>query len=203
MLQKLYQKTIGTDVKASCVWKNDQNELNETRRKLQNYLLHQLVINLHKTEKARRVCNAAANNQVVAFYFFPDENSSDSDRDCSTLPPTSNSAFSRHRSDFFSSCCPTCWQLMLTIFPSWKFKAEKELSEYKQHLFGAKNLPTCANYALHQMPKDNPKDHKNLVETVQRNFHLSEVNSNKKQSKSTKMPKAQQVGFHFYELDNE
>ena len=35
---------------------------------------------------------------------------------------------------------------------------------------GAKSSPTCANYALHQLAKDNAKDYGNLFKALQRNF---------------------------------
>ena len=59
-LRKRYQETIDTDVNAGYVRKVDQTELSETRDKLQWYLPHHPVINPHKPEKVRRVCNAAA-----------------------------------------------------------------------------------------------------------------------------------------------
>ena len=65
-LKKRYQETIDTDVIAGYVRKVDQAELNETRDKRQWYLPHHLVINPHKPEKVRRVCNAAAKYQGLA-----------------------------------------------------------------------------------------------------------------------------------------
>ena len=35
-----------------------------------------------------------------------------------------------------------------------------------------KSPPTCANYALHRVAKDNAKDEENLVKAVQRNFYM-------------------------------
>ena len=64
-LKKRYQETIDTDVNAGYVRKVDQAELNETKDKLQWYLPHHPVINPHKPEKVRRVCNAAAKYQGV------------------------------------------------------------------------------------------------------------------------------------------
>ena len=66
MLQNRYQETIFTDVKAGYARKVQQVELNETRDKLQWYLPHHPVINPHKPEIVRRVCNAAAKHQGVA-----------------------------------------------------------------------------------------------------------------------------------------
>ena len=65
-VRKRYQETIDTDVNAGYVRKVDQAELNETKDKLQWYLPHHPVINPHKPDKVRRVCNAAANYQGVA-----------------------------------------------------------------------------------------------------------------------------------------
>ena len=65
-LKKRYQEIIDTDVNAGYVRKVDQTELNETKDKLQWYLLHHPVINPHKPEEVRRVCNAAAKYQGLA-----------------------------------------------------------------------------------------------------------------------------------------
>ena len=65
-LKKRYQETTDTDVNASYVRKIDQTELNETKDKLRWYLSHHPVINPHKPEKPRRLCNAAVKYQGVA-----------------------------------------------------------------------------------------------------------------------------------------
>ena len=59
-------ETIDTEGNAGYVWKVEQTELKETKDNLQLYLPHHLVINPHKPEKVRRVCNAAAKYQGVA-----------------------------------------------------------------------------------------------------------------------------------------
>ena len=60
-------------------------------------------------------------------------------------------------------------------FP-WREDPERrmEVYEYTRHVFGAKSLPTCANYALHQVVKDNAICDENLVKTVQRNFYIDD-----------------------------
>ena len=50
----------------------------------------------------------------------------------------------------------------------------KEVYENTRHVFGAKSSPTCTNYALHQVAKDNAKDDENLVKAVQRNFYMND-----------------------------
>ena len=49
-----------------------------------------------------------------------------------------------------------------------------EVYECTRHVFGAKSLPRCANYALHQLAKDNAVKDESLVRTVQRNFYRDE-----------------------------
>ena len=64
-LKKRDQETIDTDVNAGYVWKVEQNELNETKDKLQGYLPHH-NIDPHQPEKVGRVRNAAKKYQGVA-----------------------------------------------------------------------------------------------------------------------------------------
>ena len=65
-VRKRYQEIIDADFNARHVRKVDQTELIENQNKLQWYLPHHPVINPHKPEKVRRVCNAAARYQGVA-----------------------------------------------------------------------------------------------------------------------------------------
>ena len=65
--KKHYIEAFDTDVDAGYVRKVQQTELNETKDKQQWYLPHHLVINWHKPEKVRILCNAAAKYQGVAF----------------------------------------------------------------------------------------------------------------------------------------
>ena len=63
---------------------------------------------------------------------------------------------------------------MFTISLARKSRQRIEVYEYTRHVFGAKSLPTCANYALHQVAKDNAKEDENLVKAVQRNFFMDD-----------------------------
>ena len=47
-----------------------------------------------------------------------------------------------------------------------------EVYEYTRHIVVAKSSPTCANYALHHVTKDNAVNDESLVRTVQRNFYM-------------------------------
>ena len=58
----------------------------------------------------------------------------------------------------------------------WREDPERriEIYEYTRHVFGAKSSPTCANYALQQVAKDNAVNDENLVKAVQRNFYMND-----------------------------
>ena len=96
----------------------------------------------------------------------------ESDRNYFLLPRTPNSFISRHRSDVSSSPFPKRLQPMLTISLSRRFTSENRNLRVHTTRFGAKSSPTCANYALHQVAKDNAVNDENLVRTVKQNFYM-------------------------------
>ena len=164
-LKKRYQESIDTDVDAGYV----QAELNEIKDKLQWYLTHHPVINPHKPEKVRRVCNAAAKYQSVA---LNDKLPSGPD-----LLPSLIGIIFRFREHkialsadieamFLQVAVPNddnrCLQFLWGEDPDWKI----EVYEYTRHVFGTKSSPICANYALHQVAKDNAVNDESLVRTV-------------------------------------
>ena len=172
-LQKRYQETIDTDVDAGDVWKVDQAELNETKDKLQWYLPHHPAINPHKPKKFRIVCNAAAKYQGVA---LNDKLLSGPD-----LLQSLIGIFFRFREQEIALSADLEAMFLQVDVPNddsrclrflWREDLERRLEvyEYTRHVFGAKSSPTCANYALHQVAKDNAVNDESLVRTVQRNF---------------------------------
>ena len=58
----------------------------------------------------------------------------------------------------------------------WREDPERRIEVYEStcHVFGAKSSPTCANYASHQVAKDNAVNDESLVRTVQRNFYMDD-----------------------------
>ena len=56
----------------------------------------------------------------------------------------------------------------------WREDSERRIEVYKytRQVFRAKSSPTCANYALHQVAKDNAVKDESHVKTVQRNFYM-------------------------------
>ncbi|XP_075248317.1 uncharacterized protein LOC142341284 [Convolutriloba macropyga] len=176
-LRQRYQGTIDTNVKAGYVRKIDQTELNETRDELQWCLPHHPVINPHKPEKVRRVCNAAAQYQGVA---LNDKRFSGPDLLQSLVGLILR--FREHQialsadleAMFLQIGVPSADSRCLRFL--WRDNPEQriEVYDYSRHVFGAKSSPTCAIYALHQVAKDNANNDENLVRTVQRNFYMDD-----------------------------
>ena len=46
--------------------------------------------------------------------------------------------------------------------------------EYGRHIFGAKNSPTCANYALQQVARDNAQESPQTTKLIMRNFYMDD-----------------------------
>ena len=176
-LRKRYQETIDTDFNAGYVRKSDQAELDETKDKLQWYLPHHPVIIPHKPEKVRRVCNATAKYQDVA---LNDKLLRGPDLLQSLIGIIFR--FREHQialsadieAMFLQIGVPSADSRCLGFF--WRDNPEQriEVYEYTRHVFGAKSLPTFANYALYQVAKDNAVNNENVVRTVQRNFYMDD-----------------------------
>ena len=95
---------------------------------------------------------------------------------------TRNSAFSRHRSNVSSSCCPKQWQPIKKISLARRSTVEdRSLQLYTTRFCGEEPAELC-KYALHQMEKYNAKDDENLVKAVQQNFYMNDF------IKSTRTP---------------
>ena len=173
-LKKRYQETIDTDVNAGYVRKVDQAELNETKDKLQWYLPHHPVINPHKPEKVRRVCNASAKYQGVALNdkLLPGPDLLQSLIGIIFRLRKHQIALSADiEAMFLEVAVPNDDSRCLRFL--WREDPEQgiDVYEYKRHVFGAKSSPTCA---LHQVAKDNAKEDDNLVKVVQRNFYIED-----------------------------
>ena len=176
-LKKRYQETINKDVNAGYVRKVDQAELNETKDKLHWYLPHHPVINPHKPEKVRRVCNAAANYQGVAL--------NDKLLPGPDLLQSLIGIIFRFREHQIALSADIEAMFLQVAVPKddsrclrflWREDPERrtEIFENTRHVFGAKSSPTCANYLLHQVAKDNAVNDENLVKAVQRNFYMND-----------------------------
>ena len=138
--------------------------------------LNHTVINNHKPGKVRRVCHATANYQGVAlndkFLLEPDLLQSLMQfifcfREHQIAPSADINAM------FLQDAVPSdenrCLQFIWREDPEQRI--EKSLSRDNK-FFGAKSLSACASFALHQVAKDNTKNDRSLLRTVQRNLQM-------------------------------
>ena len=176
-LKKRYQETIDTDVNAGYVRKVDQAVLNEPKDKPQWYLPHHPVLNPHEPEKFRRVCNAAAKYQGVALNdkFLSGVNLLQSLIGIIFRFREHQIALPAHiEAMFLQVAVPNEDSRCLRFL--WREDPEQriEVNGYTRHVFGAKSSLTCANYALHQVAKDNTVNNESVVRTLQRNFYMDD-----------------------------
>ena len=130
-----------------------------------------------QTREVRRVCNAAAKYQGVALNYKllprPD------------LLQSLIGIIFRFREHQIALSADIEAMFLQVAVPSddsrclrylWREDPEQriEVYEYTRHVFGAKSSPTCANYASHQVAKDNAKEDEKLVKAVQRNFYTDD-----------------------------
>ena len=86
---------------------------------------------------------------------------------------------------------------MVTVSIVYRSRAEDRSRQAYATNFWVMSLPNYANYALHQLAKDNAKYNKNLAKSVQQHFYIEDtvlktVKKSQKQSKSTKDSKPSQ-----------
>ena len=58
----------------------------------------------------------------------------------------------------------------------WREDPSTEVAvfQYVRHIFGSKDSPTCANYALKRTATDNAEDFPNVAQSVQTNFYMDD-----------------------------
>ena len=155
----------------------DEAELENTRSDLQWYVPHLHVLNTNKPDKVRRVCNAASkfggfslNDNLMAgpdllqsrigiiFRFREKQNALTADVEAK----------------FLQVKVPPADCKILRFL--WKENNTEPISvyEYGRHIFGAKNSPTCVNYALQQVGRDCGGDNGMVATLINRNFYMDD-----------------------------
>ena len=176
-LKTAYSDTIKTDEDSGYIRKLDPIEICETRNDPQWYVPHHPVINSNKPGKVRRVCNAASEfegfslkknllvgpnllqNLIGIFCLFREK-------------PFGMSA--DIEAVFLQVKVPVADAKCLRFI--WREKKFDDLStyEYTRHIFGAKNSPTCASYALQRTATDKEDKFPEVSKTVKRNFNMDD-----------------------------
>ena len=157
-LKTAYSDTIKTDKNSGYIRKLDPIEICETRNDPQWYVPHHPVINPNKPGKVRRVCNAASEFEGFSLNKIllvgPD------------LLQNLIGIICRFREKPFGMSANFETMFLQVKVPDadakclrflWRENQSYDLStyEYTRLIFGAKDSPTCANYALQRKATDN------------------------------------------------
>ena len=144
---------------------------------MQWYVPHHPVINPHKPEKVRRVCNAAANYKGGSL--------NDKLRTGPDLLQNLVGIIFRFREHSIALTADIeAMFLQVKVLPAdckvlrflWRYNVDEEIGvyEHSRHVFGAKSSPTCANYALLKAGDDNKEAHPIAAKAIERNFYMDD-----------------------------
>ena len=204
-LKELYQQSNATDVEKGFAKILGKSEVKGTFGR-EWYLSNHLVLNPNKLGKVRRVCNAAAkckdiylNDKLLAgpdllhgligtiFRFREGPIALTTDIESMFLQV--------QVPERDKSCLRFLWRPTMN--------EPVQIYEYQRHVFGAKNLPTCANYALKRVAIDNEDEFPIAAKTTQNNFYKDDfIKSVETPEKAIKVFKQQQplLSKHGFEL---
>ena len=157
-LKQRYEEAINVDLQDGYDQNLEENELDETKDRRQWYAPHHPVINTHKLENVRRVCNAAAK--------YKGESLNDKLLMGPDLLPNLVGIIFRFRENQITLTADIEAMFLQEKVPPeecrvlrflWRSEPKNKIGvyEYTRHVFGAKSSPTCANYALLQAGVDN------------------------------------------------
>ena len=176
-LMKLYQDTIKVDVEKGFIRILKQEELEATKLERQWYVPHHPVENTNKSGKVRRVCNAVSKFRGVSlndnFLTGPD-----------LLQNLIGIIFRFREQKIAITADIEAMFLQVKVPPEdckvlrflWRDNTNEPVKvyEYGRHIFGAKSSPTCANYALQQVARDNTQGSPQITKLIRRNFYIDD-----------------------------
>ena len=176
-LKKLYQDTIKVDVEKGFVKILKQEQLEATKLEKQWYVPHHPVQNPNKPGKVRRVCNAASK--------FRGTSLNDNLLTGPDLLQNLIGIIFRFREQRVAITADIeAMFLQVKVPPEdcivlrflWRDNPNKPVKvyEYGRHIFGAKSSPTCANYALQQVARDNAQESPPITKLIMRNFYMDD-----------------------------
>ena len=176
-LKDAFSDTIKTDKDSDYIRILEPTELQETRNEPQWYLPHHPEINPNKPGKVRRVCNATSefegHSLNKSLFIGPD------------LLQSLVGIIFRFREKPFGMSADIEAMFLQVQVPSedakclrfvWRENQSNDIStyEYTRHIFGAKDAPTCANYALQRTAMDNGEKFPVASRIVKRNFYMDD-----------------------------
>ena len=176
-LKQQYADTINVDLQNGYVRKLEERELAAMKNGRQWYVPHHPVINPHRPEKVRRVCNAAAK--------YKGESPTDKHVTGPDLLKNLVGIIFRFREHQIALTADIKAMFLQVKVPPeecrvlrflWRSKPEDKIGVYgyTRHVFAAKSSPTCANYPLLQAGVDNQVDHPIAAEAIKRNFYMDD-----------------------------
>ena len=176
-LKASYTKTISDDFSKGYIVQVDKTDCFKVDQPREWYLPHHPVVHPHKPGKVRRVLNGAAkfhgqslNSALLA---GPD-----------LLQSLIHILFRFRQYPFAVSADIEGMFLQVGVIPrdrpSLRFlwrehpAAEVAVFEYVRHIFGSKDSPTCANYALKRTATDNQANFPDAARSVHNNFYMDD-----------------------------
>ena len=176
-MKKLYQDTIEVDVEKGFVRILKQEEIEATKLERQRYVPHHPVENPNKPGKVRRVCNAAFKFRGVS---LTDNLLTEPD----LLQNLIGIIFRFREQKIAITADIEAMFLQVKVPPEdrkvlkflWRDNPNEPVKvyEYGRHSFGAKKLPTCANYSLQQVARDNAQESPQITKLIMRNFYMDD-----------------------------
>ena len=176
-LKQHYSKTIQDDLAKGYIVPIDKANCFKVDNNREWYLPHQPVVHPHKPDKVRRVLNGAAKFQGQslnnALLTGPD-----------LLQSLTHVLLRFRQHKYAVSADIEGMFLQVGAIPKdrpslrflWREEPASQIAvyQYVRHIFGSKDSPTCANYALKRTATDNQTDYPEAAESVHSNFYMDD-----------------------------
>ena len=176
-LKEQYSKTVRDDLEKGYIIEVEKHDPN-CRTPREWYLPHHPVVNPHKPGKVRRVLNGASkfhgHSLNNALLIGPD------------LLQNLLHVLLRFRKYIFALSADIEGMFLQVGVPEkdqrslrflWRGNPTEPVSvfQYTRHVFGAKDSPTCANFALLKTAVDNETEYPEAALAVQQNFYMDDL----------------------------
>ena len=176
-LKQHYGKTIQDDLEKGYIEKIDKTDCFKVDNPREWYLPHHPVVHPHKPGKVRRVLNGAAKFQSKslnnALLTGPD-----------LLQSLIHILIRFRQFKYAVSADIEGMFLQVGVIPRdrpslrflWREDPASGIAvyQYTRHIFGSKDSPTCANYALKRTGTDNQSDFPQAAQSVHRSFYMDD-----------------------------